>query len=146
VPQFSYPGALATDGNLVFIADNGNHVIRRLDPSTLDVTTFSGFQFVGNGGGGGQSDDGPAATARFDTVSSLAVNGSYLYVSESYRNRVRRLKLSSGEVTTLLGGYDQVNDGVGAFGSAGVANPTALASDPVNGLYIANDFNIRALK
>jgi hypothetical protein len=74
------------------------------------------------------------------------VNGPYLYVSEGYRNRVRRLNLSSGDVMTLLGGYDQVNDGVGVFGSAGVANPTALASDAVNGLYIANDFNIRALK
>jgi hypothetical protein len=143
---FNTPGAVTTDGISIFIADNGNHVIRRIDPSSSNVTTFAGAQFVGNYNGGGQSDDGPANQARFDSISGLAVNGGYLYASETYRNRIRRINLATGQVLTVLGGFDPIQDGVGPFGSVGVANPSALAADATNGLYIANDFNIRALK
>jgi sugar lactone lactonase YvrE len=145
-PYFNSPRALATDGTYLYIADTGNHVIRRLDPVTLDVTTYASIQYV-NGGGFNGSEDGPRLSAHFDNITGLAHNGGYLYVAEAYRHRIRRINTASGQVVTLLGGYDTVNDSVGPFSSGvSVANPRVLLGDPTYGLFIANDFNIRALK
>jgi hypothetical protein len=112
----------------------------------LDVTTYAGIQYV-NGGGFNGSEDGPRLSAHFDNITGLAHNGGYLYVAEAYRHRIRRINTASGQVVTLLGGYDTVNDSVGPFSSGvSVANPRVLLGDPTYGLFIANDFNIRALK
>ncbi|MDQ3743229.1 MAG: hypothetical protein M3444_02490, partial [Acidobacteriota bacterium] len=85
--------ALAPDGSL-FVADTGNHAIRKIDPDGAVSTV------VGNGQPG--DDDGPADSARLNSPRGLAFgpDGS-LYLSDAHRVRVLT---PDGQLRTLAGG------------------------------------------
>lgn len=88
--QVARPTSLCRDaaGNL-FIAENGNHVIRRIDADTGIITTICGS--AGNAGFSG--DGGPAISAKvqdpYDLVFDAAGN---LYFSDAGNNRIRRIE------------------------------------------------------
>lgn len=87
------PGGVAIDaqGNL-FIADTGNHRIRRVTPAGI-IGTIAGTGYPGFSG-----DDGPAAAAHLNAPAGLALDSSgVLYVADAVNNRVRRLTLEAGE-------------------------------------------------
>ncbi|MBK9316291.1 MAG: IPT/TIG domain-containing protein [Acidobacteria bacterium] len=85
--QLNLPSDVATDalGN-VFIADNNNHRIRRVD-ATLQITTAAGA-----GTSGFSGDGGPAADAQIAFPSGLVTtaNGT-VYLGDTGNLRVRRL-------------------------------------------------------
>ena len=100
--RFRAPRGIAFDvyGNL-FVADAGNHTIRRITPNG-DVTSF-----VGTPGVVGTAD-GNGAAARFNNPTELAFDGAgVLYVlergdaSNSFAVIVRRVT-PTGDVTTLF--------------------------------------------
>ncbi len=85
--QLSFPADVALDnaGNL-YIADAGNHRIRRVDPSGI-ITTIAGTGEPGYGG-----DGGPAAEAQLASPVALAVDGAgNLYVADLGNYRIRVL-------------------------------------------------------
>jgi sugar lactone lactonase YvrE len=107
------------EGNL-FIADSGNHRVRRVDHSTGIITTFAGTGSVGHGG-----DEGPAIDAFLNFPSGLAVDGSgSLYVADKNNNEVRKIG-PDGIIRTIAG-------------SASLSFPIGLAIDSQNNLYIAD--------
>jgi DNA-binding beta-propeller fold protein YncE len=123
--RFRCPSGLAigADGTL-YIADTGNHSIRRLRPGTGMVTTLAG-------GGGPQAAgtaDGLGRAARFREPSSLAVDGAEnVYVADTGNGAVRKID-AAGRVTTLLrGGGLQAPTGVvvATGGSLLVVDPRA---------------------
>src|SRR5262249_42178339 len=66
--QFNQPQGLAKDGlGFLWIADSGNHTIRRLDLVSGEVTTIAG-----SAGSRGFAD-GTGAEARFDSPMGIAV-------------------------------------------------------------------------
>jgi len=71
----------------LFIADSGNHVIRRIDIASGYISTDAGTPGIGEGNSG---DGGIALAAKMHTPSGLAVdaNGSILFSDFQY-NRVR---------------------------------------------------------
>ncbi len=84
--RFNVPWGLAVDvaGN-IYVADNGNHTIRKISPSRA-VTTISGL--ASNPG----SADGLGTAARFYGPSGIAVdNAGTVYVSEITTHTIRRL-------------------------------------------------------
>ncbi|MDQ2793453.1 MAG: NHL repeat-containing protein [Bacteroidota bacterium] len=104
--RFRYPTGLAVDaqGN-VFIADRGNHLIRRVSPQG-EVTTVAGQVVVPKADGTtsdgygpddsfshGDYRDGPAAQARFNHPNAVAVapNGT-LYVADMDNNCIRVIR------------------------------------------------------
>ncbi|WP_394851130.1 hypothetical protein [Pendulispora rubella] len=98
---FNTPRALAFHDNALYVADSGNHVIRRvaLDASGYgQVTTFAGNR------GEAKHVDGALLDARFLTPSSLAFQGDLLYLVDIDGNALRRIHIPSGTVSTLLGG------------------------------------------
>ena len=100
---------LAADGSL-FIADTGNHAIRRLAANQL--TTFAGS----SGSAGAVDATGPAA--RFSGPTGLARDAAgNLYVADTGNHTIRRIS-SDGTVTTIAGQ-------AGAAGSADGAGPVA---------------------
>lgn len=170
---FDEPVALALDElhNTLYIADLDNRAIRTLDLDTLAVGTLTGgpdraVALVGGVVPEGTQLEGPVAEVRWGLPGGLALDplARVLYVSDQSLNRVRRIDLDAGTVTTLAGGAlpprvpsldgdgNPILDGDGnpvlvvadeyevdGTGSAAILNgPTglALASDGVS-LYVA---------
>ncbi len=87
--------ALDGEGNL-FVADTGNHTIRKIVIATGAVTTLAGSPRVAG------SADGVGREARFNSPLGLAFDGAGgLYVSEVAA--VRKIELATRAVSTLLG-------------------------------------------
>lgn len=137
--SFYLPTGIAVDrsGNL-YVADSGNHLIRRITPEGL-VSTWAGTGTSGFA-------DGVGMAASFDLPAALALDGSgNLYVADFGNNRIRKVT-PAGVVTTLAGsGAKGRADGTGA--AASFNNPQGLALDGNGDLYVAdrNNYLIRKL-
>ncbi len=130
-------------GNL-YIADQGNGRVRRIDAVTKIITTFAGSEFDPNRSGNG--DNGPATSAVIARPTGLAWRDGNLYVTDTNwdTNTVRKID-SQGIITTVAGQPSR-----GAFsGDNGIATnaefafPAAVAADASGNLYIADTLNDR---
>jgi len=94
--RFRQPAGLAFDGDgSLYVADTGNHVIRRIDVFG-NVSTLAGTPGVGG------LMDGTAAQSQFLYPEGVAVDGSKnVYVADT-GNGVIRLITPAGKVSTLL--------------------------------------------
>jgi DNA-binding beta-propeller fold protein YncE len=131
--SFNTPSGLALDaqGNL-YVADTGNHAIRKITP-TGQVSTLAG-----NGQPGWR--DGPAAQAQFNGPVGVAVDGAgQVYVTDSYNNRIRVIE-PNGVVRTLAGG-ERPGFQDGAAGDARFDTPCAVLVLPNGDLLIADTAN-----
>jgi sugar lactone lactonase YvrE len=130
--------AIAYDsaGNL-YIAETGNHVIRRVDTGGI-LTTVAGTGTQGYAG-----DNGPAIAARLDSPQGLALDGNNLYIADTHNQRVRRLSLTTGIITTIAGSTAGFSGDSGQATAAQLNLPTALAVDANHNLYIADSRNHR---
>ena len=130
---FSTPSglALAQDGTL-YVADTGNHAIRRITPDG-QVSTIAGDSTPG-------FVDGPVQQARFNGPIGIAVApDGRIVVADTYNDRIRAIN-SDGTVTTLAGsGRPGADDGVGEVAS--FDTPTGLAFDTSGILYVADTGN-----
>lgn len=130
--RFNGPTGVAVDGSgNVFVADKGNHTIRKVTPSGV-VTTLAGS--AGNSG----SVNGTGAGARFNGPTSLALdqNGN-IYVAD-YGNHLIRKVTSSGVVTTFAGSSGQPGEADGIGGNARLNFPNSVAMDGSGNLYVAD--------
>jgi sugar lactone lactonase YvrE len=123
--QLYKPKGVARDeqGNY-YIADEGNHAIRKVAVNGV-ITTYSGLgipQFSGDGG--------PASDAGLWWPRTLvAAPGGMLYVADTLNMRIRQINLADGTIATVAGNPDQAN---GAFlndfaGDGGPASQAKLA-------------------
>jgi sugar lactone lactonase YvrE len=124
------------DDGAIYIADSNHHRVRRVDPSTRVITTILGTGVAGVG------VDGVAGTqSQLKNPKSVALFGGSLYVAD-LSNRVRRLDLTTGIVTTVAGtgtaGYS--GDG-GPAVAARLNSPQRLAIDSVGNIFIADSGN-----
>ncbi|GAB3047627.1 hypothetical protein GCM10027214_07070 [Stenotrophomonas tumulicola] len=129
--RFHTPSGLARgmDGT-VYVADTGNHAIRRIGVDG-QVTTLAGGErgFV----------DGPVAQARFDAPMGVAVDAQgNVYVADTWNDRIRVIG-TDGQVRTLAGAEPAHVDGFG--GVARFDTPVALAWDHDGALLVADFFN-----
>ena len=136
--------ALSPDHNSLYVADSGNDAIRKIDLVGGTVSTIAGQLGVQG------SVDGVGAAALLAYPWGLDIDplGKYLYFSEHWGPKIRRLTLADGTVTTLSGsGTPGTQDGPAA--SATFTLPQEVRVDPHdNGadlLYIVDDGKIRAL-
>ena len=93
--RFSGPAGIWGDGENLYLADAGNHVIRKIDLENRIVSTIAGNP---NASG---NQDGVGSAARFDSPSGIWGNGSEIYVTDPVNDNVRRISLRTGEVTTV---------------------------------------------
>jgi len=127
--QFMYPtGIVYDDGNL-YVADE--HRIRKIVIASAVVTAFAGDTTNGY-------NDATGIAARFNRISDIAVNAGNLYVTDSNNYKIRKIVISSADVTTFAGStYGHVNEpGIAAkfFG------PSGITSDGTD-LYITDNNN-----
>ena len=131
--------ALAPNGDL-YVADTGNHVVRRIARATGIVTTVVGTGTPGDGG-----DGGPATGAQLRAPRALAFGpAGDLYIADTGNHRVRRVERETGVITTVAGsgapGF--AGDG-GASSQARLHAPSGLAVSPSGTYYIADRGNGR---
>jgi sugar lactone lactonase YvrE len=133
--------AVTADGTL-YVADSGNHRIRKISP-TGTISTV-----VGTGTAGFAGDGGPATAARLNRPFDVAVDSAgTLFIADQANNRVRKVT-SAGTISTVAG-----NGGVGYSGDGGPAisarldTPYSVALSPSGTMYIAdlNNERIRAV-
>ena len=131
---FNHPSGITTDGTNLYVADSGNHTIRKIVIATVEVTTLAGT--AGTSG----SADGTGTAALFNNPLGVASDVNDVYVADSGNNTIRKIAIATGEVTTLAGTAEAsgATDGTGT--AALFNNPADIASDGTN-LYVADSGN-----
>ncbi|MFN0120913.1 MAG: REJ domain-containing protein [Blastocatellia bacterium] len=127
--------AASADGNTIYVADTGNHVIRKFTVSPAAMEIIAGA--VGSAG----FIDGIAGVSRLNTPSDVAINasGTDLYVADTANHRIRKIVLSTNTMTTIAGnGAPGSTDAVA--GSASFNSPRGLGLDGTN-IYVADTGN-----
>jgi hypothetical protein len=138
--QINYSKAVAIDkfGN-VFISDNSNHRIRKINITTGVITTIAG-----NGTAGFSGDGYPAIFASlnypcgicFDTLGNL-------YIADHLNNRIRKID-TLGIITTVVGtGVQGYNGDGGLADTAQIVLPYGIHCDKLNNLYICTGYKVR---
>jgi sugar lactone lactonase YvrE len=114
--QLNAPRGLAWDGFNLYIADTGNHLVRRVDRFGVIMT------FAGTGSPGHSGDGRQARMARLKSPSDVTVlivgSDVALYIADSGNNRIRQVD-PFGTITTVVG--------TGEAGSTGDGGPATLA-------------------
>jgi sugar lactone lactonase YvrE len=139
--QLDLPTALALDpANNLYVADTGNHRIRRIDATTGLIATIAGTGTQGFSG-----DTGPATSAAIDSPIGLALDSANnLYLADTHNHRIRRIDANTGLIATIAG--------TGALGFSGdtapattatLALPHGLTIDANGNLYLADTANHR---
>ncbi len=142
-------GLAVSSGGTVYFGEAGNGgfgncYLKSLSPLG-EMATLAGTGKCGFGG-----DGGPASAAQLTTASDIALDeaAGALYFADTGNNRVRRIDLASGVITTLAGGGTPTT---GLWGDEGPASaailkaPTRLSFGPAplpatgNALYVSDD-------
>ena len=137
----SHPTGIAIDrqGN-VYIADTGNHRIRRVAAETGLITTVAG-----NGGTNFSSDERPATEVSLNSPRSVAVDSSgNLYIADSGDDQIRRVDFRTQIIQRIAGTGERTFYGDGGPALAAALNfPLSVAIDRAGAVLILDSFNHR---
>ncbi len=137
--ELSPPTGIAVDaGGTLFIADQFNHRIRRVDPAGI-ITTLAG-----TGEEGSRGDAGLGTKARLWYPASVALDEEgNLFIADQENSRIRKLD-RAGIITTVAGtgraGF--AGDG-GPAAAAQLGFPLGVAIDRQGNLFISDSDNNR---
>ncbi len=128
------------DGNL-FISDNGNQRIRKVDASGIIST------YVGNGAAGYSGDSSAATAAQINFPGGIKMDkNDNLYLADFGNNCIRKIT-AAGIIYTIAGtgvaGF--AGDGAAAV-SAQLHRPSAVCTDTSDNIFIADAQNYRVRK
>ena len=136
---FDNPTGIAVDavGN-IYVAESGNHTIRKITHDFTQVTTFAGAATVGG------ATDGPRANARFLSPEALALDSAgNLYVADTGNSTVRKITALTGAVSTLAGTAGTYGSQDGTGGAASFGTLFGVTVDASGNVFVTdNDFNI----
>ena len=128
-----YSLTVDTNGD-IYIVDRFNAAIRKVEAASGIITTVAGTGEPGYGGDGGP---GPQAQMREPNDCYLDGNGGLL-IADIQDQRVRRLDLSTGIITTFAGDGEKRRAGDGGpAAEASVMGPRAVCVDSKGNVYIA---------
>ena len=149
VAGFSGDGGAATAANIalpyginldnslnVYFGSGGYHVIRKVTVSTGIIITVAG---TGSTSGGYNGDSIQATAATLYTPHDVVLDSyNNLYISDRYNNRVRKVDISTGLITTIIGTGTASSTGDGSVStSASVYGPCYSRFDSKGNYYVS---------
>lgn len=129
---FNHPQGMALAGNFLYVADTGNHLIRRVDFNTKKVETVAGtgaqvYQYKS----GGNALDTP-----LNSPWDLQIIGERLFVAMAGNHQIWLMDLRQQTIAPFAGnGIEERKDG--NLAESSFAQSSGLASDGKN-LYVAD--------
>jgi sugar lactone lactonase YvrE len=139
--RFAYPSGIAVgSSNTIYVADFGNHTIRRIQffGTNSVVTTLAGLSGVR------ATNDGVGSAARFNGPISIAVDTSTnLFVADILSSVIRKVSPSGTNwiVSTIAGLPGSTGSANGTNSSARFNQPYGLALDASGNIFVADTFN-----
>jgi len=130
-------GVYVDNSGNIYIADNGDYRVRKVNASTGIITTLAG-----TGSAGFSGDGGPATSATFASMHGLYVDTlGQIYIADDTNNRVRFVN-TSGVISTLVGSASTGNTvGVNET-SAALTYPGDVLLDAAGDLYLPTQSNV----
>ncbi|MES3018675.1 MAG: MBG domain-containing protein [Bacteroidota bacterium] len=132
--KFNMPSGICIDSKgTLYVADRGNNRIRTISPEGI-VSTLAGSGMPGYA-------EGRGGAAKFNAPTGVTLDQSgNLYVADQVNNRIRKIDLLTGEVSTLAGnGEFKMQNGEGQ--SASFRYPTDIIADYMGNLYVADQLS-----
>jgi len=118
------PSGIAVLGDVAYVSDSANDIVWAVNLRTGIETRVAGDGVMGWAG-----DGGPAVDAELNDPTGLAIGpGPSLYISDSGNNRVQRVNLATGIMTTVAGN--------GALSSAD--EPSSTTPEPATKVSLAS--------
>ena len=130
--QFDDPQGLALNGDVLYVADRKNHLIRELNLKTSKVRTIAGNgeQDRDRGEGGGALERG------LNSPWDLWLDGNRLFIAMAGHHQIWTLDLKEARLNPFAGnGRENIKDG--PHDIANFAQPSGITSDGKN-LYVAD--------
>jgi sugar lactone lactonase YvrE len=140
--ELNNPSGVAVDGSgNIYIADTGNHCIRKVTVSTGFINTIAGTGIAGFGGDGGQ-----ASSAYLHNPSGVCVDMlGNVFIADLINNRIR--KIVGGIISTIAGGGTCASGSFcgdsAAATAAALYAPMGVTVDASGNIYIADTGNDR---
>ncbi len=131
-----------TSGN-VYIADGLNNRIRKITTSSGLITTVAGTGVIGSSGDGGMATNAELS----GPVGVCLDNTGNIYIADYDNNKVRKIDIVSGIISTIAGnGTAAYNgDGIPAI-SAEINGAIQVAADDSGNVFICDQWNHRVRK
>lgn len=132
--QFKAPGGMAVEKNQLYLADTGNHTVRKINLTENTVSTFAGLA-VQSG-----TIDGVGPKASFAQPEGVVQAGGFVYVAEAATSVIRQVDLRSGQATVFAGRANVSGIADGIKDQARFRGPTGLTADN-DVVYVADSGN-----
>jgi len=122
--QFHHPQGMALDGNTLYVADTGNHAIRRVDLASGLVRTIAGTGRLGMG----VAESGPARQVDLRSPWALVLHDGLLYIAMAGMHQIWLLDLKRDWLVRYAGSGMEGIQG-GRLDQAWFAQPSGLSTD-----------------
>jgi thiol-disulfide isomerase/thioredoxin len=122
--RFNDPQGMALQGDLLYVADHKNHLIRALDLKAQSVKTIAGTGVQGQD----RELGGPALKTGLNSPWDLLLHKDRLFIAMAGHHQIWMLDLAKETVVPYAGdGREDIRDG--ALSMSRFAQPSGLASD-----------------
>ena len=141
--QLNQPiGVVVANDGTVYISDNGNNRIRKINISGI-ITTYAGTGVAGFSG-----DNGAATLAKLNSQWGVCIDiNNNLYIADRNNNRVRKVDYITNIITTVAGtGTAGFSGDNGIATSANFDKPISICVDTAFNIFIADENNHRIRK
>jgi thiol-disulfide isomerase/thioredoxin len=138
--SFNDPQGMAVDGDMLYVADRKNHLIRALDLKAQTVKTIAG---TGEQDRENRFGGGAALKIGLNSPWDLLLRGNLLYIAMAGHHQIWTLDLKNRQLSPYAGnGRENIFDG--ALTQASFAQPSGLTTDGKT-LYVA-DCEVSAIR
>ena len=125
-------------GNIIYVSDPGNHVIRKIDTSVLPLQT----QVLAGEYGVAGSSDGVGVLAHFRHPTGLVHYNGDIYVSDTGNHSIRKIVIATATVSLFAGKSESPGNFQGPLLQSFFQSPTGITVNNNNGdIYVSDTGN-----